>query len=200
MAKNGVLCRIMRLKLALCAVLTLLLCSCKPKQVAVGYGDDVYYREKTAASGSYPNYKSDTKSSSPSPAQKLTGDARALVDEAYSWIGTPYSYGSHSRRGTDCSGFVMEVYRRALGFTLPRSTSEQSEACTDIDRDDLRAGDLVFFRDRSHGKIAHVGIYIGNGKFVHASSSRGVIESSLTEKYYDDHYRHSGRIKGLKLK
>ncbi len=198
MAEIDVLCRTMRMKLALCALLTLLLCSCKPKQVAVGYGDDVYYREKTTASGSKSNNKSDIRPSS--SVQKLTGDARALVDEAYSWIGTPYSYGGHSRRGTDCSGFVMEVYRRALGFTLPRTTSEQSEACTDIDRDDLRVGDLVFFRDRSHGKIAHVGIYIGDGNFVHASSSRGVIESSLTEKYYRDHYRHGGRIKGLKLK
>lgn len=190
----------MRMKLALCALLTLLLCSCKPKQVAVGYGDDVYYREMSAEAGSKSNNKSHISPSSPSQAKKLTGNARALVDEAYSWIGTPYSYGGHSRRGTDCSGFVMEVYRRALGFTLPRTTSEQSEACTGIDRDDLRVGDLVFFRDRSHGKIAHVGIYTGDGKFVHASSSRGVIESSLTEKYYRNHYRHGGRIKGLKLK
>lgn len=190
----------MKFKILIYSVLFLALCSCKPKQVAVGYGDDVYYSETSAPSGSKSKPKPSSKPSSSSPAKRLSGDARALVDEAYSWIGTPYAYGSHSRRGTDCSGFVMEVYRRALGFTLPRSTSEQSEACRDIDRDELQVGDLVFFRDRKHGKISHVGIYVGEGKIVHASSSQGVIESSLSEKYYNDHYRHSGRIIGLKLK
>lgn len=185
-------------RLLFCCFFVLLLCSCKPKQVAVGYGDDVYYTET----------KSNKITSRPAPVNNkpidrdkdLSASARALLDEAYSWVGTPYAYGGHSRRGTDCSGFVMEVYRRALDFSLPRSTSEQSEACNSIDRDALRPGDLVFFRHIKHGKINHVGIYTGNGRFLHASSSKGVIESDLEEEYYARRFRHAARIKGLKLK
>ena len=166
--------------------------------MSVGYGDDLYYTET----------KSNKIKSRPSPVNNkpidrdkdLSASARALLDEAYSWVGTPYAYGGHSRRGTDCSGFVMEVYRRALDFSLPRSTSEQSEACNSIDRDALRPGDLVFFRHIKHGKINHVGIYTGNGRFLHASSSKGVIESDLEEEYYARRFRHAARVKGLKLK
>ncbi len=201
-------------------IFLLLLASCHPKQVAVSDVDDIYYREVAHSSKKDKKDKKDTKSKSKSkskpksksgtkpkskpsplpaspkkaePRQHLTGDTRALLDEAYTWIGTPYTYGGHSRTGTDCSGFVMEVYRRALNFSLPRSTSEQSEACAEVAFHDLRPGDLIFFHNGRSDTINHVGIYVGNGKFIHASSSQGVMESYLSEKYFSDRYHHAAR-------
>lgn len=175
-----------------------LLCSCHPKQVAIRYGDDVYYRETETPKR--PQRPDKGGKSSGTSRENLSASARALLDEAYSWVGTPYSFGGHSRRGTDCSGYVMEVYRRALDFSLPRSTSEQSDVCDEIDRSELRPGDLVFFRNLKHGKISHVGIYVGGGKFLHASTSRGVMESALEEEYFSRRFRHAARIRGLKLR
>lgn len=175
----------------------LLLSSCHIKQIPVVNGEDIYYKESVSDA---PTRRHDPKYEARVEQQKISASAKTLLNEAYSWVGTPYSYAGHSKNGTDCSGYVMEVYKRALDFYLPRSTTQQSEACNDVDRDDLRIGDLVFFRDLSHGKVSHVGIYVGGGKFLHASSSQGVIESSLKEKYYDRRFRHGGRIKGLKLK
>lgn len=123
----------------------------------------------------------------------LTRSSRRLLDEAYSWIGTPYRYGGQSRSGTDCSGFMMEVYRTSLGISLPRNSAKQSEFCRRINRGDLMPGDLVFF-GRSAGRISHVGMYVGNGRIIHASSSQGVIVSSLEEKYYVRNFRHCGRV------
>lgn len=123
---------------------------------------------------------------------------KPLIEEAYRWIGTPYAYGGTSRSGTDCSGFLQSVYRNALGISIPRSTREQSEYCSDIKPDRLEAGDLVFFNANGRkGKVSHVALYVGDGKIVHASSSRGVIESRLSEKYYTKHYNHSGRIPAM---
>lgn len=123
----------------------------------------------------------------------LTRSSRRLLDEAYSWIGTPYRYGGQSRSGTDCSGFMMEVYRTSLGISLPRNSAKQSEFCRRIKRGEMVPGDLVFF-GRSAGRISHVGMYVGNGRIIHASSSRGVIVSNLEETYYVKNFRHCGRV------
>lgn len=121
--------------------------------------------------------------------------SEALVKTARSWIGTPYRYGGHSKKGTDCSGFLMEVYRDAVGIKLPRSSRDQHDFCTKVGKDKLIVGDLLFFSSRSSkGKVSHVGMYIGNNEMIHASSSRGVIVSNIDEKYYVTHYRNSGRV------
>ena len=122
---------------------------------------------------------------------------RRLVSEARKWLGVPYSYGGNSRKGVDCSGMVVAVYRDAASLKLPRSSADQHRYCRDISRKDLEAGDLVFFKGSSKGKVSHVGIYIGDNKMIHASSSRGVIVSDLAEKYYISHYHASGRVEGV---
>lgn len=138
------------------------------------------------------------------PAKRPTPDApsgqlaRALVDEARTWLGVPYVMGGADRKGADCSGFLVSVYRDVADIKLPRTTSQQREHCIPIDKDQLAAGDILFFSSkRSGGKVAHVAMYIGNGRMIHASSSRGVVEDDITLKYYLDHYLGSGRVPAL---
>ena len=121
-------------------------------------------------------------------------DHHALYLEAAQWIGTPYRSGGQSRRGTDCSGFVRQVYKAAYGIDLPRSTDQQMDATSRVRRGKLREGDLVFFHGSRKRRVNHVGIYLKDGKFVHASTSRGVMVSRLDEDYWDEHWMRGGRI------
>lgn len=105
-----------------------------------------------------------------------------VLEVARSFMGVPYKWGGVNPNGWDCSGFVHEVFRLG-GHILPRMADAQYEATTSIERAQLRAGDLVFFNTDGSG-VSHVGIYLGGDRFVHASSSRGVVESSLKEDYY----------------
>ena len=122
----------------------------------------------------------------------------AVIDEAFSWLGTPYRYGGNTRSGIDCSGLLVNVFGKVAGVKIPRSSAEQQKYCRTLKRKDARPGDLVFFSNRSHGgKVGHVGLYIGNDRFIHASSSRGVIVSDLNQKYYADHYHSAGRVEAF---
>ena len=121
-------------------------------------------------------------------------DHHALYLEAAQWIGTPYRSGGQSRRGTDCSGFVRQVYKAAYGIDLPRNTDQQMDATSRIRWGKLREGDLVFFHGSRKRRVNHVGIYLKDGKFVHASTSRGVMVSRLDEDYWDEHWMRGGRI------
>lgn len=123
-----------------------------------------------------------------------TREQTELVKEAKRWLGTRYKYGGHSRKGTDCSGMVMEVYRKVCNVSLPRSSREQQAYCKGISKKDLTKGDLVFFATGRGNKVSHVGMYIGDGKIVHASTSKGVIISRLDDKYYVRTYHSSGRV------
>ena len=114
-----------------------------------------------------------------------------VANSAMGWVGVRYSYGGSSRSGTDCSGFTMAVFS-AYGYSLIHGASDQyaqSRAVTTQERD---VGDLVFF-NWGYG-IEHVGIYLGGGTFVHASTSSGVIISSLYDSYYANGYAGAGRI------
>lgn len=125
---------------------------------------------------------------------------KKLVGEARRWLGTPYRYGGESRSGADCSGMLMVIYRDVAGVKLPRNSAAQRDYCFEVERRQLQPGDLVFFSSSRGGrKISHVGMYVGNGRIIHASSSRGVIESELAERYYDTHYHSSGRVYGITL-
>ncbi len=108
-----------------------------------------------------------------------------LIDTAHSFIGVPYQWGGASEEeGFDCSGLTMAVYR-LNGFNLPRSSREQFGVGTPIDRISLSEGDLVFFDTRGRGTVSHVGIYVGNGRFIHAPrSGRKVTVDSLDNSYY----------------
>ena len=122
----------------------------------------------------------------------------ALVKSARQWIGTPYVYGGRSKSGTDCSGMIMVIYDEVAGLSLPRNSAAQRDYCVSVSRRQLEPGDLVFFTtSKRGGKVNHVGMYVGDGRIIHASSSRGVIESSLDEKYYATHYHSSGRVYGV---
>lgn len=128
-----------------------------------------------------------------SPA--VPDEAGAVIAEARKWLGTRYQYGGTTRAGVDCSALVMNVYRDGSGIKLPRTAASQRQYSAKIGRKELKPGDLVFFTSRRKGSgVAHVGLYIGDGKIIHASTSRGVIESRLTEKYYAEHYHSAGRI------
>lgn len=123
-------------------------------------------------------------------------DNHKLYLHAAEWIGTPYRAGGDSKRGTDCSGLASQLYRKVYHIRLPRSTDRQLKETKKISRRNLREGDLVFFTSRiSRKKVAHVGIYLKDGKFIHASTGKGVIVSHLKEKYYTDYWLCGGRIK-----
>ena len=129
---------------------------------------------------------------------KLTRhDNKKLYNEIKSWLGTPYSGGGHTKQvGTDCSGFVMELYLTVYNIPLERRGGLQYyNNCTPIDKESLREGDLVFFNNGQGGNISHVGIYLKDNKFAHASSSRGVVIDDLTAKYYVKHFFAAGRVK-----
>ncbi len=115
-----------------------------------------------------------------------------LRAEEQAWHGTPYRYGGVSRDGIDCSGFVMTVYQDLFGMPLPRTTTGQVEAGEAVSADALQAGDLVFFR--TSRKTRHVGIYLGDGEFAHASTSQGVTTSRLDNTYWRRTYWTSRRI------
>lgn len=121
-----------------------------------------------------------------------------LVKEAGTWIGTKYKYGGETKSGADCSGMLMTIFYDITKLKLPRNSAAQREYCLEIPRKQLQKGDLVFFSSSKGGsKVSHVGMYVGDGKMIHASTSRGVVTSSLNEKYYETHYHSSGRVYGI---
>lgn len=118
-----------------------------------------------------------------------------LIREVSSWLGTPHRYAGNTREGADCSGFVMEVFRSVYQVRLPRSSDEMASFTRAISKAQLQEGDLVFFRTSGGRRISHVGIYLSNNKFIHASSTRGVIVSDLDEPYYRRTWAQAGRIR-----
>lgn len=124
-------------------------------------------------------------------------DNHRLYLEAADWIGTPYRYGGTTKKGVDCSGLTSSIYRTVYKKKLSRSAEEQREDnCRRVLKRNLREGDLVFFHNGKKKRDAsHVGIYLKDGKFIHASSSVGVVVSSLNERYYDRHWLQGGRVK-----
>ena len=116
---------------------------------------------------------------------------RRLIVASQDWLGTPYSWGGTSSSGVDCSGFVRSVFQKA-GISLPRTSSEQAEIGRKIPVSEVEPGDLLFFNTTGEG-VSHVGMSIGGPHFVHASSSRGVIVSSLEESYYRERFLFARR-------
>jgi len=120
-----------------------------------------------------------------------------LYAESSLWLGVPYRYGGLSRKGLDCSGFTYLIYQKVYRKKIPRNTSDLAKMnMHKISKGDLQTGDLVFFATaKSHKRINHVGIYLKDGLFVHASTSNGVIVSHLNEGYYSRTWQKGGRIK-----
>lgn len=121
-----------------------------------------------------------------------TEDIR-LIQEIDTWLGVPYKYGGNTREGTDCSGMVLSIYKNIYGIDLKRSAYELWQQAQWIPPDELKFGDLVFFQTKDN-KVSHVGIYIADNYFVHASSSRGVVIDNLKTDYYKKRFVSAGRI------
>lgn len=122
-----------------------------------------------------------------------TVDRDAVMTKIIELINTPYLWGGTTSNGIDCSAFVLTVFRRALGIELPRTSIMQSTAGSEVSREQLQFGDLVFFNTIGR-RISHVGIYLGEGVFAHSSSSGGVKVSSLEEDYYNSRFVTARRV------
>ncbi|MBS4042540.1 MAG: C40 family peptidase [Chitinophagaceae bacterium] len=112
------------------------------------------------------------------------------IDE---WWGTSYCLGGNSKTCIDCSAFTSTIIRDIYQINLPRTAAEQFNASLRIEKDSLQEGDLVFFKTKKN-YINHVGIFLANDKFVHASTSQGVMISDLREAYWNDKFAGCGRV------
>jgi cell wall-associated NlpC family hydrolase len=136
--------------------------------------------------------------STPTPQARMDRSNPAWIREVlYSqydqWKNVKYKPGGLSRDGVDCSGFVYLTYDARLGLKLPRSTDEQSTLGTAVAPPELVAGDLVFFR--TGRATRHVGIYLEDGKFLHASTEKGVMISRMSDPYWAKNYWKAVRLK-----
>ena len=119
--------------------------------------------------------------------------ASQIIANAKKHLGTPYVWGGTTPKGFDCSGLVQYVFKQS-GIHLPRTTAEQVKVGTYVAKSSLRPGDLVFLQNTYRQGVSHVGIYIGDGQMIHASSSKGVVISNLSSSYYEKHYHSARRI------
>src|ERR1700749_649632 len=154
-----------------------------------------------------------TKSTASQPADKAPDEQDGLIKEyfsqimgvalsttsnvklfqfVYDWVGTPYHFGGDSRKGIDCSAFTKELYSNVFNLTIKRNSRDIFSMVSPVRKDELQEGDLVFFKIHSRS-ISHVGIYLGNNKFAHASS-RGVAINSLDDGYYSRYFYKGGRL------
>lgn len=124
-------------------------------------------------------------------------DNHELYIEAASWIGTPYQYGGTFRNGIDCSAFTKKIYQNVYHKNIARHSNDQMKISSRrIRKRKLKEGDLVFFGSSQNKKrCSHVGIYLKDKKFIHASSSKGVTVSSLHQKYWKKYWISGGRVK-----
>ena len=122
-------------------------------------------------------------------------DNHALYVESAHWLGVPYRGGGTTKRGVDCSGLTSAIYHKVYRKSLERNSEDQRKKdCKKVKKSKLREGDLVFFHNgRKKKRATHVGIYLKDHKFIHASTSQGVIISTLDEEYWDKHWLSGGR-------
>lgn len=117
-----------------------------------------------------------------------------IMDAIMDWLGTPYRFGGNSRRSIDCSAFIQQVFLATSNIKLPRTARTQIHVGDKIKRDHLQFGDMIFFHTYSRRFASHVGIYLGDDLFAHASSRYGVTVSSLESSYYKRRYIGGRRI------
>ena len=117
-----------------------------------------------------------------------------LSEHQREWQGTRYRLGGTSKNGVDCSGFMQVTFRDLFGIDLPRTTVEQAEEGTRIAKDELRTGDLVFFKTGRGPNGKHVGVYVKNRQFLHASTKGGVIYSDLDSPYWTKTFWQARRL------
>lgn len=113
------------------------------------------------------------------------------------WIGTPYQYAGNSQKGIDCSGFTCMLYETVYCKKIIRGSAAIFKTVQPVSKENLKEGDMVFFKIRRN-TISHVGVYIGNNKFAHASVHSGVIISDMNEEYYKKRFYSGGRVESTK--
>lgn len=147
----------------------------------------------TGSTGSYKPVELSWPSKSETAA--MAPQSQALLSAAHEWLGVPYRYGGNDRKGIDCSGLVLQVYKDALDIKLPRNSREQHDYCTAIAKGSLIPGDLIFFATgKDKKRVSHVGIFVGDNLMIHASASKGVILSDINSQYYSRTYVGSGIV------
>ncbi|MCL2336783.1 MAG: C40 family peptidase [Firmicutes bacterium] len=148
--------------------------------------------KETAIKGTATKNVSGERSAAPTTSRSGS-DVRPVLKTAFDLLGKPYVYGSGGPNSFDCSGFTMYVFKQH-GINLPHNAAAQFQAGIEISREELTAGDLVFFGFYGSGEIQHVGIYTEGGKFIHSSTNHGVIVSSLSDQYYASNYKGAARV------
>ncbi|MGL5006638.1 MAG: NlpC/P60 family protein [Plesiomonas sp.] len=118
----------------------------------------------------------------------------ALHEQLDDWYGTPYHLGGMTKQGVDCSGFVSVTFKDRFALGLPRTTKEQARKGAKVTKSELQPGDLVFFRTGRGPNGLHVGIYADDNSFIHASTSSGVVKSSMNNPYWRQVYWQSRRL------
>ncbi|WP_249419070.1 NlpC/P60 family protein [Citrobacter sp. RHB25-C09] len=130
---------------------------------------------------------------SSAPIQNKKGQLkRRIMNEFALWKGTDYRWGGDSLKGIDCSAFTRRIIASVIHKHLPRTALEQRRTGHLVSQDNLKPGDLVFFETKPN--VHHVGVFIGNDKFIHASSSQGVTSSHLSNRYWQEHYVTARRV------
>lgn len=130
-----------------------------------------------------------------SMGQSVAANTSDVINTAMSMIGVPYRFGGSSAdSGFDCSGFVRSIYQETVGHLLPRKALDQAQATEKIDKKELRPGDLVFFNTMRRA-FSHVGIYVGNGEFIHAPSrGKSVRVESMDSSYWAKRFNGARRV------
>lgn len=133
----------------------------------------------------------------PVSSVQSSDNADELISSAMGLLGVAYRYGGTSAStGFDCSGFMQHIFKRSMGVNLPRTSAAQAKMGVGVSRSELQPGDMVFFRTMGRGRISHVGLYIGNNRFIHAPRTGKRIEvTSLSNKYWNAKYAFARRVK-----
>ena len=181
-----------RYKITVTALITLILLSgCAGMKPSPKYTSD---KGGSRKSSPVANRKSN-KMPPLSAATRLSSPIKlSMLNSINRYKGVPYKWGGDTMRGMDCSGFTMKVYGESANKTIPHHAASQYKLGTKVSRKRLKFGDLVFFRDIESKGVSHVGIYIVNEEFVHASLSKGVVISSMNQPYYAKRYVSARRL------
>ena len=121
----------------------------------------------------------------------------ALLKAFDDWEGTRYSFGGDSANGIDCSALTRRIYRSVFSFELPRVSTDQIKEGTIVNRNNLKPGDILYFRPEN--RVNHTAVYIGNSLFINASSSKGVILSSLDSTYWGKYFIYGVRVEKARI-
>ena len=158
-----------------------------------GYVNSSYLTSKKPSTTT----SSNSSSSSTNSSTSTSNSASKVISYAKKLLGKPYVWGAQGPNGFDCSGFTYYVFKNSAGITLPRTSSAQSKYGKSVSKSNLKAGDLIFFDTvgPNNGAVTHVGLYIGNGQFIHAASGQGkVVINNLNSSYYVKAYVNARRV------